>query len=213
MLKNGRVGSTATRQRIVDAAVELFATEGGYAEVGVSRIAEQARITPGTFYYHFDSKEALAFAVIEQAGPKMWAVVHQHRPRQPGLESVIAMVFAISDLLKNDRLVWMGHHLSLGLAQLSEEARLRSLEGSMAFFDTVAEMIAEDDIRDDITREDMATQISMNLFGCHILSDRLRDSVANRLTRSWIALLRGAVPADKLPYFEQFVMRTAAQYG
>ena len=202
-----------TRQRIIDAAVELFANEGGYAEVGLNKIAKRAHITPGAFYYHFDTKEALASAIIDQSWPKLHDIVERHKPRRPNLESVIALVFAIADLLRRDPLAWMGHHLALGLAQLSEKERQRDAEGSEAFFETIAAMIADDDLRDDITRNEMAVQVSMNLFGCHILSDRMRDCVVPGMTRSWLTLLRGTVPANKLDYFEQFVLRTATQYS
>lgn len=52
----------------------------------------------------------------------------------------------------------------------------------------------------------------MMVHGCHLLSDALEDSVYQRLGASWLLLLRAIVPPESLPYFEQFVTRTAAQY-
>lgn len=201
-----------TRQRIIDAAVDLFVERGGYSMVGLQAIANRAKVTTGAFYYHFESKEALASAIIAQTWPKLWEVVARHAST-PGLESVTAMTFDLTDLLKRDRGAWMGHHFALVFSQVSEPARRTDAEGSQSFFETVAAMIDQDDIRDDITRDDMATQVSMNLFGCHILADRLQDSVAARMTRSWLTLLRGTAPADRLPHFEEFALSTAAQYG
>ena len=48
----------ATRQRILEAASRLF-REHGVAAVGLAKIMEEAGLTVGTFYTHFDSKEAL----------------------------------------------------------------------------------------------------------------------------------------------------------
>ena len=59
--------SEATRKKIVDAAVDLFA-EVGYQATGLGDIIERAELTKGALYYHFDSKEALATAIIEE-GP------------------------------------------------------------------------------------------------------------------------------------------------
>jgi TetR/AcrR family transcriptional repressor of nem operon len=47
-----------TRERILDAASRLF-REHGIAAVGLARIMAEADLTVGTFYTHFESKEAL----------------------------------------------------------------------------------------------------------------------------------------------------------
>jgi AcrR family transcriptional regulator len=51
--------SEATRQKILDAAIDLF-SEVGYAAAGLGEIIERAGTTKGHLYHHFDSKEALA---------------------------------------------------------------------------------------------------------------------------------------------------------
>jgi AcrR family transcriptional regulator len=47
-----------TRERILEAASRLF-RERGVAAVGLAKIMAEANLTVGTFYTHFDSKEAL----------------------------------------------------------------------------------------------------------------------------------------------------------
>ena len=54
----------AARERIVSAAVELFAARG-YGEVTVSDLAAQAGTAKGSVYRHFESKEALFAAAVE----------------------------------------------------------------------------------------------------------------------------------------------------
>ena len=54
----------AARERIVAAAVELFAARG-YAEVTVSDVAARAGSAKGSLYRHFESKEALFAAAVE----------------------------------------------------------------------------------------------------------------------------------------------------
>lgn len=54
-----------TRQRILDAAYELFYRRG-YSRVGVDAVAARAGITKRTLYNHFDSKDALLAAVLER---------------------------------------------------------------------------------------------------------------------------------------------------
>ena len=48
----------ATRERILEVASRLF-REHGVAAVGLAKIMSEAGLTVGTFYTHFDSKEAL----------------------------------------------------------------------------------------------------------------------------------------------------------
>jgi TetR/AcrR family transcriptional regulator, transcriptional repressor for nem operon len=48
----------ATRERILEAASRLF-REHGIAAVGLAKIMAEADLTVGTFYTHFESKEAL----------------------------------------------------------------------------------------------------------------------------------------------------------
>lgn len=54
-----------TRQRILDAAYAQFYRDG-FARVTLDRIADRARVTKRTLYYHFDSKDALLGAVLDR---------------------------------------------------------------------------------------------------------------------------------------------------
>lgn len=53
-----------TRQRLLDAAAELFA-ERGVEGSSVDAIAERAERTSGAIYDHFDGKQGLLFALLE----------------------------------------------------------------------------------------------------------------------------------------------------
>ena len=67
---------TSTRQRIVDAAVELFARQG-YTRTTVGQIEAAAGLTPraGGFYKHFPSKDAVLEVALEQQTEAVDAVV------------------------------------------------------------------------------------------------------------------------------------------
>jgi AcrR family transcriptional regulator len=55
----------ATRERLVEAALELFA-ERGYAAVGTEEIVKRAALTRGALYHHFADKRDLFRAVHER---------------------------------------------------------------------------------------------------------------------------------------------------
>ena len=74
--------SDASRERILDAATELFATRG-YAGAGVDRLAERSNIAKTAIYYHFGNKEGLLAAVLERAATQ-WIEGIQQASRQAG---------------------------------------------------------------------------------------------------------------------------------
>jgi AcrR family transcriptional regulator len=206
--------SAATRQDIVDAAVDLF-VDRGYGDTKLQDIVERAGVTTGAFYYHFDSKAALASAIMAQGWPKALTVIDSELQGQAGygLERVILMTFALSALMRRDRSVWIANHLNQAFGQLSEEGRCAFESHARQFITRVTALIAPAEIRPDITPSDVGTQVWIDVHGCHLLSDAMRDDVIDRLARSWHILLPATVSAEKLPHLQQFVVRAAAEYS
>lgn len=54
----------ASRQRILDAAAQLF-RDHGYAAVNLREIAARAGMKAGSLYYHFDSKEVIVAEILD----------------------------------------------------------------------------------------------------------------------------------------------------
>ena len=57
-------GEVSVRQRLMDSAVLLFTTRG-YAATSVREIVEMAGVTKPALYYHFDSKEGIYLAILD----------------------------------------------------------------------------------------------------------------------------------------------------
>ena len=64
-----------TRQRIVDAALTLFA-ERGYADTSTALIARTAGITDGALFHHFSTKKALFREVVVQLRARVHRAIY-----------------------------------------------------------------------------------------------------------------------------------------
>lgn len=62
-----RAQGEASRERLLEAATELFA-ERGVAATGVDAVARRAAVVKSALYWHFGSKRGLIAAVVERVG-------------------------------------------------------------------------------------------------------------------------------------------------
>ena len=112
------------RQRLLDAATDLFYSEGIHA-VGVDRIIERAEVTRATMYKQFDGKEGLVLAYL--------------RGEDEGLRALFAQAGAASsdpDVL-----------LELVIAGIEQDIRERHTRGC-PFINAAAEYPDEGPVRD-----------------------------------------------------------------
>ena len=69
--------ATSSKQRLIDAAVELFSRQG-YSGTGVNEIARVGNAPMGSFYHHFPAgKEALAAHAIDAGGAQYGRLIAQ----------------------------------------------------------------------------------------------------------------------------------------
>jgi AcrR family transcriptional regulator len=94
MLESGTKAqhSAETREGIVSAALRLFA-ERGFASASIAGIAEAAGITKGAIYWHFDSKDALFKAILDQIRHDWQDVVRNPLEREPDPLRKIELLF------------------------------------------------------------------------------------------------------------------------
>src|SRR6516225_9299952 len=70
------------RQRILDAAVRVFAKKGFYA-TRVSEVAKAAGVADGTIYLYFKSKEELLVSLFEDRVHKLLSFTAEELPKEP----------------------------------------------------------------------------------------------------------------------------------
>lgn len=86
------VAEPTARERVLGAAVDLFATQG-YDRTSVTQVIERAGLTKGGFYHHFASKDALLYEVygdlITTQLERMDAILAQRLPPAETLRALI----------------------------------------------------------------------------------------------------------------------------
>jgi AcrR family transcriptional regulator len=193
-----------SREKILETAKDLF-YQAGYQATSVDDILRAAGVSRSNFYYHFPTKEALAFAVLEL--------------RAAEFETLIGHTLQNSSFTPSQRLERFFTHITLAQEKLKQSAgcpfgnftaalpteerdssyerfrqRLSALFHEMedALRGCLVEGIAAGELRADISPAEMAAFLTGSVQGLLILAKAHRDvsllpqgfSVAQRLLQS-----------------------------
>ncbi|MGV0604985.1 ScbR family autoregulator-binding transcription factor [Mycolicibacterium sp. XJ1904] len=201
--------SEATRRRIIDSAVGLF-NEIGYATTSLGDIIERAEMTKGALYYHFDSKEALAAAIIEEGSATMFREFAQIRESSaPALERIIHSSFVIVGLIGTDDLARSSTHLLRAFGEFHAVAASTYSHWLDEITSHAVEAIDDGDLRADLSPLAVAETILGTMVGTELLSNIItsRADVVERLGRIWEILLPALATDESLSYFQQYLAR------
>ncbi|MDD3403400.1 MAG: TetR/AcrR family transcriptional regulator [Hespellia sp.] len=105
-----------TEENIVHTSIRLFKKQG-YENTSIADICREAKITKGTFYYHFANKDDITFAyyeslyanqwesipdllTIENAKEQLWMLLEYSIDNTISLTPAILKAFMISDIQK-----------------------------------------------------------------------------------------------------------------
>lgn len=204
----------ATRQKIMDAAVDIF-SEVGYAATGLGEIIERAEITKGALYYHFDSREALAAAIIEDATDRVIGAFREiAHSSSPALENMIHGSFVVLGMIAHDKTARIGRQLARALGQFSVVGAHTYADWTTVVGDQAVRAAEEGDLRPGLDPHVVGDTIIATLLGVEQLSTAISAGadMIPRLTHSWELLLPGIANDKSLQYFEQFLAREALRY-
>jgi AcrR family transcriptional regulator len=205
--------SEVTRRKIIDAAVGLF-TEAGYAPTGLGDIIDRVGVTKGALYYHFDSKEALARAIItDGAATLTHSFAGISSAPAPALENIIHGVFVVADLVGTDKLSRTALQLARTLGEFSDTAS-EAYNSWLQALSSQSEMAQQQgDLREGIDPAVMAEVILAAVLGVELISSATPgDDLIGRLTRSWEMLLPAIATEQSLPYFQEYLARESMRH-
>jgi AcrR family transcriptional regulator len=207
--------SEATRTKIITSAVELF-NETGYPATGLGDIIERAEMTKGALYYHFDSKESLATAIIEEGSAHLVEAFRSIiTSSAPALEGIIHGVFVVADLLSTDQIARSATQLLRAFGEFNEAAT-RTYGGWMAqMMQSTRQAIDEGDIRGDLDPQAVGETIVGSMLGAELLANATTAGadILARVARTWKVLLPAIVTQESLSYFDEFLARESMRHS
>jgi AcrR family transcriptional regulator len=205
--------SEATRQKIIDSAVDLI-NEIGYPAAGLADIIERAEMTKGALYYHFDSKEALASAIMDDGGARVLTAFHAAgRPGSPAMENIIHGMFMVTDTIRKDSLAQAATRLmrTFGGFNAAAKCAYGSFLGEVTSY--VETAVAEGDVRADVEPAVIGRAIFGAMLGAELLSDALSGGadMGKEVVGTWEVLLLAIVQSDSLSYYQEFLSRQSSR--
>jgi AcrR family transcriptional regulator len=209
MIRQAR--SEATRRKIIEAAVDLF-SERGFPGTGLGDIIERAQMTKGALYYHFESKEALAAAIVAEGSARLLATFDAiSDSSSPALESIIHGTFLVVDQLSIDKVARVGILLMRVFAGFSDAAGGTYSGWLKAMATDVARARDEGDVREDTDIVAVAETFVGAFIGGSLLSDAASGGtdLRERVTRLFGLVLPAIVTDESRDYFTEFLAREA----
>jgi len=171
---------SATRERIVEAARELFFKQG-YTATGVAQILKTAEANSGSLYHFFPSKEDLLVAVLEK-----YRTMLEPRVLRPAFDRTTDPIERLFAVLAGYRLLLEATHFELGcpignlaleVTNSQPEARRLIIENFKAWCEAIRELIedAADRFPSDIEPATLATHVLATMEGSVMLARAYRS--------------------------------------
>jgi len=201
--------SELTRQKIITAAVDLF-SEHGYPATGLGDIIARAEMTKGALYYHFDSKESLAAAIIDDGGSAMLAAFRViTETSSPALENTIHGLFVVADFTRSDKVAQIGMQLLRTFSGINAAATRVYTSWLDELTAQLSQAADEGDLREGLDIAGAAEVILGSMLGAEALSRATATGtdLRERVARTWDLLLPAVVSRESLDYFREFLAR------
>jgi TetR/AcrR family transcriptional regulator, transcriptional repressor for nem operon len=207
-----------TREHLLQAAFrEVY--RYGFQSAGIDTILAATNVTKGALYYHFESKEALGYAVIEEIVAKLtserWMLPLQRgkdKDKDP-IDTLIGIVRAIPhrprDVKRGCPLV----NLSQEMSQLDEQFRKRLERIFHAWQEGIAMTLrrgqSQGTVRRDLDPEETASFLIAMIEGYEVLAKNAQDAkvwnMGIKNISGWLGSLR---PPDDYKRADRIKERT-----
>ena len=183
-----------TRNRLLQAAFrEVF--RHGFQSAGIDAILSATNVTKGALYYHFENKEALGHAIVEEIVAKLthdrWLLpLEQGKDKDP-VDALIRIVRAIPRRPRDIKAGCPLVNLAQEMSQLDEQFRMRLERIFQTWQDGIAVALrkgqSQGTVRRDLVPEEAASFLVAMVEGYEVLAKNAQDA------RVWVMGIRNIV--------------------
>lgn len=191
-----------TREHLLQAAFrEVY--RYGFQSAGIDTILAATNVTKGALYYHFESKEALGYAIIEEIVAKLtsdrWMHPLQRNKDKDPIDTLIGIVQAIPHRPKDVKDGCPLVNLAQEMSRLDEQFRKRLERIFHAWQEGIAMTLrrgqSQGTVRRDLVPEETASFLIAMVEGYEVLAKNAQDAkVWNMGIRNIVGWLRSLRP-------------------
>jgi len=172
-----------TRDRLLQAAFrEVF--RHGFQSAGIDSILAATDVTKGALYYHFESKEALGYAVIEEIVAKLtrdrWLIPLQRGEDKDPIDTLIGVVRALPHRPKDVRGGCPLVNLAQEMSQIDEQFRRRLEKIFRGWQEGIAVTLqrgqSQGAVRSDLIPDETASFLIAMIEGYEVLAKNAQDA-------------------------------------
>jgi TetR/AcrR family transcriptional regulator, transcriptional repressor for nem operon len=193
-----------TREHLLQAAFRQV-YRYGFQSAGIDTILAATNVTKGALYYHFESKEALGYAIIEEIVAKLtsdrWMLPLQRSKDKDPVDTLIGIVRAIPHRPRDVKSGCPLVNLAQEMSQLDEQFRKRLERIFHAWQEGIAMALrrgqSQGTVRRDLVPEETASFLIAMVEGHEVLAKNAQDAkVWNVGIRNIVGWLRSLRPRD-----------------
>jgi TetR/AcrR family transcriptional regulator, transcriptional repressor for nem operon len=172
-----------TREHLLQAAFrEVY--RYGFQSAGIDTILAATNVTKGALYYHFESKEALGYAIIEEIVAKLtrdrWMLPLQRSNDKDPIDALIGIVRAIPHRPRDVKGGCPLANLAQEMSQLDEQFRKRLERIFHAWQEGIAMALrkgqSQGTVRRDLVPEETASFLIAMVEGYEVLAKNAQDA-------------------------------------
>lgn len=189
MVKQER--AARTRRALIQAAAETFAGEG-YVPASLPLISERAGVSKGALHFHFESKDALARAVEDEAVQAVERIIDsaQQRPDVTRLELLADATRGLLSRIATDVVVRAGFQMDGDVTRKGDLALSRRWQGWVG--EVLRQAEREGELGEGVSWRAMATTVVAATVGLRVLA--VQDETwrsASPVDQIWAVLMPG----------------------
>jgi AcrR family transcriptional regulator len=197
----------AVRQAILDAARDLFVTEG-YRNVSIRKIAERIEYSPAAIYSYFPSKDDIFFALAEEGFRRLDAKVRSVTSSANPLDEMRALWWAYYEFSKEHREFFELMFVDRSVPQITEQwAGLAFVHQMLAFASERIQRCIDAGIFHAGTQADVAMHLIWGALtgpavigsGCRLAPGEDPDALARDVLEVVIAGLKSGTATTFIP--------------